>query len=106
MASDEFFSSSRRELNSSRGDDGRLVREGKRQKPLFYAERRANGAWVGEGRRAEGTIEAEVGFPVGGEPPVVRGVVGSSTTSVTYCDDVVLANISREGREKRAVLSS
>ena len=104
MASDEFSRFAERTQLFPRGRRTTRPR-GKRQKPLFYAERRERGLGR-EGRRAEGTIEAEVGFPVGGEPPVVRGVVGSSTTSVTYCDDVVLANGSREGREKRAVLSS
>lgn len=90
VASDEFFSSSQREL-FTRGRRTTRPR-GQKTKTFFYAERRASGAWVGKGRRAEGTIEAEVGFPVGGEPPVVRGVVGSNATSVAHCDDVALAN--------------
>ena len=51
-----------------RGDDGRLVREDERR--TFFTPR---GARQGKRRRAEGTSEAEVGSPVGGEPPVVPG---------------------------------
>ena len=63
-----------------------------KDKNIFLRREARERAWVGKGRRAEGTIEAEVGFPVGGEPPVVCGVVGLNTTSVAHCDDVALAN--------------